>query len=69
MINKNNVGFFSIESGIVISNELKLHAIEWWWTYSEFYDGPFDTRQEAFLDCQVFVECELDEMTEVNDEC
>ena len=33
--------------------------------FEEFFDGPFNTQQDAFLDCQSFVECELDEMTEV----
>jgi hypothetical protein len=37
----------------------------WFWIYGEFFDGPFSTEQDAFLDCRSFVECELDEMTEV----
>jgi hypothetical protein len=36
----------------------------WYWIYYEFFDGPFLTQQDAFLDCQSFVEYKLDEMTE-----
>jgi hypothetical protein len=37
----------------------------WYWTCGNFFDGPFDTQQDAF---QAFVECEFNEMTEVSQE-
>lgn len=46
--------------------EFNLRDTGWYWIAGEFSDGPFDTKKNAWLDCQAFVEYELDEMTEID---